>query len=671
MKQVAREEALCIQANASVKKKVLTNFDGAINSNRWLKYSWRDDPRVSLSDWTILVKQGDGTRVLYHVHSNVFEQHAKEDSYFSILFQQNDSREQFFSEQKSHALELVLDPLAASAFPTFLDYVYEITSKLEIRTISATALLYLGDYFGMDQVQKIAKKYISLDMSLDTIGMYAEQCKNIWPYECIHEILADFVAKNLTMICRTHPCVPNLALDVWNKIPEKCKLKQNESLCMHFTLLFAEFARGQSWQENADVFHDILSVDSVPFIHPDAALILAELDAKFPLLASRSLPSPLLERCFKTLPMSESFQKKILRGDGEVFDRLEKLPMYFSLKVCKMVMEESTKHSARLMRMKSDLLAELYKDDRQTVLKKAEAMEKKRREELDAQVKKLLLAIPDISVHDARQFPQYAEVEKVYDMQREVFDEVVESKLPHQSIQAATKRRKTVASVPVTKTVAAKQVNNREDPYPVGREFFVRDVEDGFGGHEYPAIIIEPTNNTPNGFRRIRFKGYGCKHNKDVHVSELLKSTKERRKIFKNETIPSLERNMEWVKELQQSQGEVSTAQGSIDKFVVGGEYFFPKKGVEYPVILKSICPRATHKGKIKFTHCGSLQKTPVELRCLVPATKARKDKFHDLITEESIKKKRKSKATATTSSKKRKGYRLGGGSHNTNGFTA
>jgi hypothetical protein len=154
---------------------------------------WRDDPAESFSDWKIeiVVEEGDSKySQIYHVHKTFLAHGPRRCEYFTKLLRS----EEVFKENHSGISQITLDPLSAKA----LDYVYGFNHS--ITTETATALDYLGDYFGNSELQTFSIQFGYKDMSLDNVHVYyahaEELCNEVICPPCAH--LKQFFAFGLT-----------------------------------------------------------------------------------------------------------------------------------------------------------------------------------------------------------------------------------------------------------------------------------------------------------------------------------------------------------------------------------------------------------------------------------------------------------------------------------------
>mmetsp|Transcript_44222 Transcript_44222/g.106565 ORF Transcript_44222/g.106565 Transcript_44222/m.106565 type:complete len:290 (-) Transcript_44222:3273-4142(-) len=152
--------------------------DATLPVTSWHKSAWRMDPTNSYSDWKIeidvlsstgLVLKTDVSPISFQVHKFFLAVGPRRSLYFDSLFRSA------MKECKAGKTTLTLEPSAAKAFPAFLDYIY--TGDLDLDPISAVALGYLADYFGVEKVQPLVDAFIQKDIqeSRANVHIYCQE----------------------------------------------------------------------------------------------------------------------------------------------------------------------------------------------------------------------------------------------------------------------------------------------------------------------------------------------------------------------------------------------------------------------------------------------------------------------------------------------------------------
>jgi hypothetical protein len=136
---------------------------------------WKMDLVKSFSDWTIEIvsKPGGETKVdIYNCHKIILAVGPRCSDYFARLLQTGDR----FPEGQSNTSRVELEVLAAEAFPVLLDFMYDQNSTLAVNSKNASALHYLGQYFGIRRLRWEARQFWTSDVRtyMNTWATYYE-----------------------------------------------------------------------------------------------------------------------------------------------------------------------------------------------------------------------------------------------------------------------------------------------------------------------------------------------------------------------------------------------------------------------------------------------------------------------------------------------------------------
>ena len=246
---------------------------------------WRGDPRKTFSDWTIQVASKPskwnksaykifcaGTPPLvaiYHVHRNILAYGARKSLYFANLF---GSEDRFF-ESKSATSKIELEPLATEAFPQLLDFIYS-ENPLKIETKTATALYFLGEYFGVTGVTAQVIEYCEKDFSVLNARTYYDHAR-LFQNDVILDLLAAFVGKNVGYIPPLSSFVKATHPPFWAKVALTYPCDAPE-----YSLIVAANIAHHKADLDLATFRELVDEEKVPCIHPLAALRLCDVQDK-------------------------------------------------------------------------------------------------------------------------------------------------------------------------------------------------------------------------------------------------------------------------------------------------------------------------------------------------------------------------------------------------------
>mmetsp|Transcript_9544 Transcript_9544/g.27213 ORF Transcript_9544/g.27213 Transcript_9544/m.27213 type:complete len:461 (-) Transcript_9544:218-1600(-) len=150
------------------------------------KLSWREDPAVTYSDWTIVVETGHNEfdSRTYHVHKSILSVGPRSSKYFSGLFHEQSKH---YDGRRNQITKIELDQQDADCFPLFLDFMYDISVDAndddslslvagdEMNTSNAVSLRHLARTFDCEGLILAVNKFIQKDLSLKTGPVYLTQ----------------------------------------------------------------------------------------------------------------------------------------------------------------------------------------------------------------------------------------------------------------------------------------------------------------------------------------------------------------------------------------------------------------------------------------------------------------------------------------------------------------
>jgi hypothetical protein len=145
--------------------------------------SWRGDPHMTHSDWTIVVATSEFDSRTYHVHKSILSVGPRSSKYFANLFM-----EQGHVYNQSQTTRIELDDQDADSFPLLLDFMYN-TSMADgsdddslslvvgddFTTSNAVSLRHLSRVFDCEGLMLAVNKFIQKDLSLKTGPLYLSQ----------------------------------------------------------------------------------------------------------------------------------------------------------------------------------------------------------------------------------------------------------------------------------------------------------------------------------------------------------------------------------------------------------------------------------------------------------------------------------------------------------------
>jgi hypothetical protein len=256
--------------------------------------SWRSDPSVTHSDWTIQIisssassaaattastanttttlkfdgpysdnhTRNTSNSVLYHVHKNILSVGPRRSEYFVRLFEKLAR----FAECQSKRSTIELDELSSKAFPALLDFMYGGSSRphqqepsLQLDTHTATALHSLGSYFEMRLLKWRVRQFLIKDLSIETCAIYLEHACLLHD-EKVKAAVGGYCAQHIQKLTKESPI-----LQIWDPIfwmAVMMLLPRNDS--RHASVLIAQFCRIHLERLDAETFLDLTNSKLLP-----------------------------------------------------------------------------------------------------------------------------------------------------------------------------------------------------------------------------------------------------------------------------------------------------------------------------------------------------------------------------------------------------------------------
>ena len=261
---------------------------------RWTK---APDEEADFADWKIdvKVKVHKGTTasnatttttavtdvvVSYSAHRLRLE--LKSD-YFKSIFRMDGFYE---SHQNSSTIELPSPAVTLKHFETLLDYFY--TGKLALDSSNAVAMVYFGDYFGMNSLKARARTFIEksiADSSTSNPNKASEMLAAY--YQDAESIALEDVQKAIVATCAGRPTVLSkdtalskmpYALQFWRLVWSARTKHSNESVSTtkEWSVNLAHFIELHFNIIDEEIFCEFTKIDSLLIVSPEAAVILME-----------------------------------------------------------------------------------------------------------------------------------------------------------------------------------------------------------------------------------------------------------------------------------------------------------------------------------------------------------------------------------------------------------
>lgn len=294
------------------------NEEEVVETEPEQELTWRLDPVVSLSDWTIRVFNKETRQPeLYYVHKNVLAVGRRKSEYFVRYFLSHDNLN---SNQTSS--DIWLESVASDVMPNFLDYLYSTAGELEIDTDSAVGLRHLAQYFGNRVLHQKVMKFVTNDLTMDNVLVYYQNSVPL-DDEKISELASTKCAENILSIDKTNELLMHVDPSFFRRIMAAPSIDSKEKQ-YHISLLLAEYCLLNKEHLDDQDFTRLTSDRGLPVVHYNAALTFMEMEADLVVSnEDNGVISTLQERCIRDL--AENWPELSIMRQSEVFRVMRKL----------------------------------------------------------------------------------------------------------------------------------------------------------------------------------------------------------------------------------------------------------------------------------------------------------------------------------------------------------
>lgn len=274
--------------------------------------TWRADPKVSLSDWTIqVVTKGSSTPKAYHCHKSVLAVGPRRSTHFASIFASDSQVKMSQKKQKQMTAESALDPcdilhdsltvsgsqlidytdhesnttrleverLAAKAFPALLDYMYSTKGKLDINTENATALFALSAQLGIKSLRRKVKDFWMADLSMENLSTYYGHAR-VFKDTKILSHAEEYCAQHIFEVKETLVVEILTAVDphFFLRVVSSSIMQGDEQAAMRLSLLIAVYGNIHKNELSPSMFLRLTAATHLPTVEVKAATVLLELE---------------------------------------------------------------------------------------------------------------------------------------------------------------------------------------------------------------------------------------------------------------------------------------------------------------------------------------------------------------------------------------------------------
>ena len=230
-----------------------------------VKLDWRKDPYHSMSDWTLIVRDGRNRQPqTYHIHKSVLSYGQRKSGFFIKVFERN-IMEGGGKNKGDGSTEVALPKTAALHVPQLLDFIY--FDKLDLNAQCAPPLRFLANTFDVRELYALVSSFIQSDLSEATITTYIRESEAVKDKE--------LQSLSMNIAANKFDAIPNESLlilppHVFQQLTSNPQLNCPSS--ERLSQRIATYARGRSDEMNDEVFYFMTHAQILPRICPTEAM---------------------------------------------------------------------------------------------------------------------------------------------------------------------------------------------------------------------------------------------------------------------------------------------------------------------------------------------------------------------------------------------------------------
>jgi len=230
-----------------------------------VQLDWRKDPYHSMSDWTLIVRDGTNRQQpqMYHIHKSVVSYGNRKSGFLLNVFEQEilegSSGRGGRGRGSGGTTEVALPQRASSCVPQLLDYIY--FDKLDLNSQCAPSMRYLANTFDVRDLYALVSSFIQSDISEATITTYIREAEAVKDKELL--------GFGMTLAANKFDLLPNDSLlelppHIFQQLTSNPQLNCPSS--ERLSQRVATYARGRSEEINDEVFYFMTHAQILPKI---------------------------------------------------------------------------------------------------------------------------------------------------------------------------------------------------------------------------------------------------------------------------------------------------------------------------------------------------------------------------------------------------------------------
>ena len=255
------------------------------------KLDWRQNPNISLSDWTVVVYDGKESAV-YHIHKSEVGLGPRRSKFLAAKFDEDEH-----ADVTDPNTEVYLPSRVAALFPEFLDYVYSDTLQLTTRNV--LALKHLANHFDVRALYKKTDSFVQSDLNLKTAPTYCTEADLVLD-EDVQKKAVQIMAENFGRMDMT--VITQLPAKMFKEVLSSPHLDVESEFLSNKVAQFMRFTDGSAMSD--EMLFMLTHPQIMPMISSDEAFFFLNWGLKYPQVLDEGDDASLRNRCIEAVARS-------------------------------------------------------------------------------------------------------------------------------------------------------------------------------------------------------------------------------------------------------------------------------------------------------------------------------------------------------------------------------
>ena len=281
----------CAEVGSAIPKSLNCGDKQGPQADFTFKLDWRQNPNISLSDWTVVVYDGKESAV-YHIHKSEVGHGPRRSKFLAAKFDEDEH-----ADVTDPNTEVYLPSRVAALFPEFLDYVYSDTLRLTTRNV--LALKHLANHFDVRALYTKTDSFVQSDLNLKTAPTYCTEADLVLD-EDVQKKAVQLMAENFGRMDMM--VITQLPAKMFKEVLSSPHLDVESEFLSNKVAQFMRFTDGSAISD--EILFMLTHPQIMPMISSDEAFFFLNWGLKYPQVLDEGGDASLRNRCIEAVARS-------------------------------------------------------------------------------------------------------------------------------------------------------------------------------------------------------------------------------------------------------------------------------------------------------------------------------------------------------------------------------